>query len=59
MLPALALILVLIAGPTNARYFRYLYPYALCLPALIALGLTIEKRLPDQDGCVQREMSGQ
>lgn len=59
MLPALVLILVLIAGPTNARYFRYLYPYALCLPALIALGLTIEKRLPDQDGCVQREMSGQ
>ncbi len=59
MLPMLVLILVLIAGPTNARYFRYLYPYALCLPALIALGLTIEKRLSDQDGCVQQEMSGQ
>lgn len=43
MMPLLILVLVLIAGPTNARYFRYLYPYALCLPVVITLGLTIER----------------
>lgn len=43
MMPLLILVLVLIAGPTNARYFRYLYPYALCLPIAIILGLTIER----------------
>lgn len=43
MMPLLILVFVLIAGPANARYFRYIYPYSLCLPAVIILGLTIEQ----------------
>lgn len=39
MMPLLIMVFVLIAGPTNGRYFRYVYPYALCLPAVITLGL--------------------
>lgn len=42
MMPLLVMVLVLIAGPTNGYYFRYQYPYALCLPIVIVLGL-IEK----------------
>lgn len=39
MMPLLVLIFALIAGPCNGRYFRYSYPYALCLPVVILLGL--------------------
>lgn len=39
MMPLLILLLVLIAGPCNGMYFRYTYPYALCLPVVIVLGL--------------------
>lgn len=39
IMPLLVIILVLIAGPCNGMYFRYSYPYALCLPILIVLGL--------------------
>lgn len=39
MMPLLIMILVLIAGPCNGSYFRYVYPYAVCLPAVILLGL--------------------
>ena len=38
-IPLLVMVLVLIAGPCNGMYFRYSYPYALCLPVLIVLGL--------------------
>ena len=42
LMPFLMLVLVLIAGPTNARFFRYLYPYVLGLPITIVLGLREE-----------------
>lgn len=49
MMPLLVMILVLLAGPSNGMYFRYSYPYALCLPVIIVFGLltankkTVEK----------------
>jgi len=43
MMPLLILLLVLIAGPCNGMYFRYTYPYALCLPVVIVLGLKSKK----------------
>ena len=49
MMPLLVMILVLLAGPSNGMYFRYSYPYALCLLVIIVFGLltankkTVEK----------------
>lgn len=39
MMPLLVTVLVLIAGPCNGSYSRYTYPYMLCLPIVIVLGL--------------------
>lgn len=39
IMPLLCLIIALILGPTNGRYFRYTYPYVFCLPFVIILGL--------------------
>lgn len=39
MMPLLVMILVLVAGPCNGGYIRYTYPYLLCLPVVILLGL--------------------
>lgn len=44
MMPLLILVLSILAGPDSARYFRYMYPYALCLPIVILLGLYGQKK---------------
>lgn len=43
IMPLLILVLSLLAGPDGAKYFRYMYPYALCLPIVILLGLYGQK----------------
>ena len=39
--PLFVQLLILIAGPTRATYFRYIYPIAVLLPIVIVLGLYI------------------
>lgn len=39
MMLLLVMVLVLIAGPSSGMYARYCYPYMLCLPIVIVLGL--------------------
>ena len=42
LLPLAVQLLVCITGPVNGSYFRYLYPVAFCLPAVILLGFRFE-----------------
>lgn len=50
MMPLLILVLSILAGPDGARYFRYMYPYALCLPIVILLGLCNPKEQDSSTG---------
>ncbi len=43
LLPALSLVLILVAGPVNT-YFRYVFPIVLTLPLIIGIILNIKKK---------------
>lgn len=38
MLPLFVQMLIIIAGPCNGSYIRYLYPYIICVPLLMFIG---------------------
>lgn len=39
VVPLLTILLILMVGPCNGSYFRYMYPCVICLPIVIILGL--------------------